>query len=197
MFHCANATETLKMVNYPVPQMLKLLEAEPNTFDATNGFGWTCLHWAARYSKDDYIIALIEAGADANVRTTSEMPWRPALPTRDHDGHHHPVAGHHARGELSFPPNLTPRQLADYVGQHDLNNHHGDGTDGAPKAYLLKHHGAHHQANRALRAAEIDKYDEWKIREHQDSHVVHGGESDHESYRSTHHAPHVGRDDDL
>ena len=96
----------------------------------------------------------------------------------DHDDHHHPVAGHHIRGELSFPAGLTARGLADHAAQNNVHDHHGDGVGGETvKSYLTKHHGEHNQAYRALQAAEIDMYDQWKRREHKKP-------------RSTHKPPH-------
>jgi hypothetical protein len=45
------------------------LRREPAGVDATDEWGWTCLHKASIYGKGDHVIALLDAGASSSLRT--------------------------------------------------------------------------------------------------------------------------------
>lgn len=49
--------------------MLDRLTGEEAGVDATDEWGWTCLHKASIYGKADHIIALLDAGADSTLST--------------------------------------------------------------------------------------------------------------------------------
>jgi ankyrin repeat protein len=39
--------------------------------------GWTLLHWAAHYGREDIVLCLLNNGADADIKTTDEVPQTP------------------------------------------------------------------------------------------------------------------------
>ena len=57
------------MLNCTPLGMLDRLVGEEAGVDATDEWGWTCLHKASIYGKADHIIALLDAGADVALKT--------------------------------------------------------------------------------------------------------------------------------